>query len=261
MLKNMSVNREDKIAVVANMLQNHTTLQPELFDPNAHMFPHVRRHLLNVAEIFKQRIVNLYPAVTVKDIILLGSICSYAYSPTSDLDMFLIIDGLNMASKIRKRVLNDTNQYIAKLAWRPYIYGRHMDIGLIVPDEARAHGINDYSVLRDEWNNKPLRQEYPFTPEELFKAYCRYSADLHKFVASLEKINDAFLTLESCNKLSSFMSDLRHTAYDTKDLSPLHEYCMEYNLYRLLKRFGTYTHFQNYIRDSQKYIMSLQKHD
>ena len=254
----MAESKEDKIAIVSEMLQNHTTLLPELFDPNAHMFPHVRRHLLNVAEIFKQRIVNLYPNAKIKDIILLGSTCSYAYSQNSDLDLFLVIEGFESTPLSIQKIIPRTNLYLFKLCWRPYIYGRHMDIGLIVPDEARAHGINDYSVLRDEWNHKPLRQEYPFTPEELFKAYCRYSADLHKFVASLEKINDAFLTSDSCDLLDTKLSDINNNAFKAKKKHPLHEYCMEYNLYRLLKRFGTSRHFYNYIRDSQKYILSSQ---
>lgn len=257
----MATSKEDKIAIVSEMLQNHTTLLPELFDSDMQMLPSIRQHLLSVAGIFQKRILTLYPCAKIKDIILLGSICSYAYSPTSDLDMFLVIEGFKSAPPSIQKIIPRTNLYLFKLCWRPYIYGRHMDIGLIVPDEARAHGINDYSVLRDEWNHKPLRQEYPFTPEELFKAYCRYSADLHKFVASLEKVNDAFLTSDSCDLLDAKLSEINNNAFKAKKEHPLREYCMEYNLYRLLKRFGTYRHFYNYIRDSQKYIMSLQKHD
>lgn len=252
----MSLSREDKIAIVADMLQNHQTLSPKLFDDRLMLRPEIHAHLLRIFEVYKKHVMSFYPLAELKDLILVGSICSYTYSQSSDFDLMAVLDNITGDSTISsKQILAPINYNILKFAWKPTIFGHDVDMGFIDTDNFRIGGINDYSVLHNKWNSQPIRQEYPFTAEELFAEYCRYSADLHKYVKSLEKIDDTFLTPQSCRKLKQYLFDLRIAAFEAKNHSPQREYSLEYNLFRLLKRFGAYTHFHSYIDDSFKHIM------
>ena len=254
----MQVSKEQQLALIARMLQNHNTLCPELFGEDGVMRGDVRQKALDIVDYCKKLVLNFYPLFELADIIVNGSVCGYTYSSSSDFDLFVVVkekEGVVINNK--PQLFQNTNSFFGRLQFKPSIYNYPTDLGMIHINDPHAHGINIYSVMYNKWNYKPIRQEYPFTVEELFREYCRYSAELHSYVADLEKINGAFLTAESCKKLNQHLFDMNNSAYYARNTSALHEYCLEYNMYRLLKRFGVTEHFYNYINDSYKYLMSV----
>lgn len=85
--------------------------------------------------------------------------------------------------------------------------------------------------------------------------FCRRSGQsfwLLKILFKTAKTSEGFLTSESQNILTEYLDELKLAAYVCKIESPEHEYGLEYNLYRLLKRFGAKRHFYQYINDSYK---------
>lgn len=249
------LSKEKKLQLVTDMMQNHSVLLPDIFDKHKKIHPDIRNQLLNVANFIMEEVLPFFPCVTVKDIVLLGSICSYTYSASSDTDVFILVDNIFPDIKLTGTVLNHINISLSDLKCRPFFHNHFMDCGILHISNKRCIGRNIYSLLYDKWNDEPKRLQYPFTPEELFREYCQYSAKLHEYVASLEKIDNAFLTKESCIKLSNYLQMLRDEAFEAKNTSPEREYCLDYNLYRLLKRFKTYAHFENYIQDSYKNLI------
>ncbi len=249
------LSREQKLELVEKMLQNHTVLQPELFGPGEILRPEVRDKLLRLSAFVTEKIVAMLPNVKIDDIVLLGSICSYTYSTSSDVDLFIFADNVLPDPKQETWLLDQINQWVATLKYLPVIFGHRVDCGILSVNNKRHSGHNFYSIQKNCWIDKPVRMEYPFSAEELFQSYCRYSAELHHFVAELEKVNNAFLTEESSFRLLRYLQELRDQAYDSRDRSSLREYSEAYNLYRLLKRFGTYGHFEQYAQDSLKNLI------
>lgn len=213
----------------------------------------VRQRLLEFSDFLQEKGLGYFTNITIKDIILSGSICSYIYNDATDIDFLLVIDDIFPDNKeLSQNILNKIIFYIVSRSYHPYFFGHPSDYGILFADNPKNNTFNSYSVLNNCWRQKPHRQEFSFSAEDLYEAYREYSQKLHQFVAQLEKINNAFLTMDSCRLLQSYLQDLRLKAFDAKENSLEHEYSLDYNLYRLLKKFGTYRHFQQYINVSYK---------
>lgn len=253
----MLVSKEQKLNIIANLVQNHEVLHPKLFDKKGILYPVVHQKIWNMVEVYKKMFLSFIPVFDVCDVILTGSICGYTYTPNSDLDLLIMLENKKAVHINNEFSLLQNVTLAATLQpFHPYIYGHFVDWGIVSVNDLISD-VNVYSVLNNCWKSEPIRQEYPFTVEQLFKEYCKYSADLHKYVADLKKINGAFLTSESCYNLKTFLNNLKYSAYNAKKIHPLREYCLEYNLYRIAKKFGVFSHFYSYIRDSNNYLMSL----
>lgn len=252
----MALTKEDKIGIIQSMMINHETLNPLVFDNQDQMFDDKRENLLKIANFIIEKSVAFFPHAQIKDIVLIGSICSYIYTESSDMDLFVFVDNIVPDNDALSNVLLKNINFSILQSYQPQFLNHPVDFGVLHVSNERIDGRNNYSLLRNEWNQKPVRKQLLFTAEELFSHYCQYSAQLHQFVASLDKINNAFLTQSSCAKLTEYLHDLRSKAFDAKDNSPEHEYSLDYYLYRILKRFGAYAHFQKYLIDSYKNLMS-----
>lgn len=249
-------SKAEKLAVIENIMQQHKTLCPELFDEHNVLLPHIREKFLFLGQYMKENFLPMFPQVKIREMVLLGSSCSYAYHDDGDLDFFIFIDNIFPNNpKLSATILNDMAYTTFMRKWRPHIYKHPVDFAVLDINNRRAIAINNYSVLRNKWLVEPIKQDFPFSAEELFDKYCQYSADLHQFVAKLPKEDEVFLTAESAQKLSNHLRSLQDDAFLAKDFSIQREYSLEYNLYRLLKRFGAYRHFQNYIADSVNHLI------
>ena len=244
-------SKAEKLAIIESMLQQHKTLCPELFDGHNVLLPYIRQKFLFLGQYMKENFLPMFPKVKIREMVLLGSSCSYAYHDDGDLDFFIFVDNIFPDNPKLSDMAYTTFMY----KWRPHIYTHPVDFAVLDVNNRRKIAINNYSVLHDKWLVEPIRQQFPFSVEELFDKYCRYSADLHRFVEELPKDDEVFLTAESAQTLSNHLRALQDDAFLAKDFSIQREYSLEYNLYRLLKRFGAYQHFQNYIADSVNHLI------
>lgn len=246
------LTREEKLAVISDMTANHHVLCPDVFDAAGHLLPAVRAKLLAVKDFVQNSFLDCFPGVRIYDVRLCGSLCSYIYSPRSDLDLFILLDTVLDNQEINNKIFNVIDVYFSGLEVRPRINTHRIDYGVLHKSHKKVRPFNSYSVITDNWLQKPVRRELSFTPQELYRAYAAYSARLHQLAAGLAKTSEGFLTSESQNILTEYLNELELAAYVCKIESPEHEYGLEYNLYRLLKRFGAKRHFYQYINDSYK---------
>lgn len=247
------LSKKEKLNIVAAMMQNHEQLCPDVFNPDGILKLPVREKLMDLVQFVKKGFLECFSHLSIQDITLNGSLCSYVYSDISDIDLFIIVGGVFPGNdQLTLRVLDGINMAFSAASVRPLIFGHSVDYGVLGETNFKINKFNCYSVLSDQWKQRPIRKEFVFTPEELYQAYCRYSSKLHQFVADLPKTADGFLTGDSCIKLQKFLQNLREQAFFCKENSPEHEYGLEYNLYRLLKKFGAWRHFRQYITDSYK---------
>jgi Putative amidoligase enzyme len=130
----------------------HDTLNTEIFDPTGKMYPIVRKKLMNIAEDFKQFLgveVN-----GLKDITISGSNAAFSYTPSSDVDLHLVVDLPQADNDHTFRELFDAKKYQYNAQHNYTIRG--YDVELYVQNANEEHisqGI--YSVLHDDWVQEP----------------------------------------------------------------------------------------------------------
>ena len=249
----MALSKEEKRAIIEGLINNHSTLCPDLFDKNNLLLPHVKSKIDDIVAFIKNGALRSFSEIKIIDISLNGSLCSYVYGSESDIDLFIVVDDIVPNDKwLTEKILNGINSHLFMLTSKPELYGHPVDFGVLHYQNKRVNDFNSYSVLNNCWKKEPVRQEFDFDVDELYQKYKDYSQELHKFVASLNKINDAFLMADSCEKLGQYLQNLRNKAFEAKENSDKHEYSLDYVLYRLLKKFGAYGHFLEYIKVSAK---------
>ena len=127
-------------------------LNPRLWDSNEHLKPEVKAQLLLIAEDFRE-----FLGVTdldLKDITISGSNAAYTYTPSSDIDLHLVV---NMPDDAVYRELFDAKKFQYNEQHNIKIGG--YDVELYVQSADQPHisqGI--YSVLKDDWVQVPRRR-------------------------------------------------------------------------------------------------------
>jgi predicted nucleotidyltransferase len=127
------------------------------------MVPKVRERLLEIAYEF---IEFLGVDVIISDVVMTGSLANYNWSKYSDVDLHLIADFEQFSErelplyeelfKLKKTLFNDKHDI--------KIYG--YDVELYVQNDVEAHfSSGEYSVLFDEWKNKPKKEKVEIDTE------------------------------------------------------------------------------------------------
>lgn len=131
-------------------------LNQKIWGDDGQMKKKVRDRLIEITNEFVD-FIDL--DIIVSDIIMTGSLANYNWSEYSDVDLHLIVDFKQFSEtilplyedlfKLKKTIFNEKHNIT--------IYG--YDVELYVQNEQESHfssGI--YSVLNDEWINKPTRK-------------------------------------------------------------------------------------------------------
>ena len=84
-------SKAEKLAVIENIMQQHKTLCPELFDEHNVLLPHIREKFLFLGQYMKENFLPMFPQVKIREMVLLGSSCSYAYHDDGDLDFLSLL--------------------------------------------------------------------------------------------------------------------------------------------------------------------------
>ncbi len=127
------------------------------------MRPKVRERLIDIADEF---IDFLGVDVIVSDVMMTGSLANYNWSQFSDIDLHIIVDFEQFSDrelplyeelfKLKKTLFNDKHDI--------KIYG--YDVELYVQNDVEVHfSSGEYSVLFDEWKNKPKKEKVKIDTE------------------------------------------------------------------------------------------------
>ena len=138
-------------------------LNPKIWESSDKMSPKVRERLLDIAYEF---IEFLGVDVIISDVVMTGSLANYNWSRFSDVDLHLIADFEQFSEKelplyeelfrLKKTLFNDKHDIT--------IYG--YDVELYVQNDVESHfSSGEYSVLFDEWKNKPKKEKVKIDTE------------------------------------------------------------------------------------------------
>ena len=139
---------------LADTVKFHSRLNPRLWDSSEHLLPEVKAKLMQVAQDFQEFLG--VPDLDVKDITISGSNAAFNYTPTSDIDLHLVIDIPNVTHDEVYRELFNAKKY--QYNDEHDIRIRGADVELYAQDSAQPHhsqGI--YSLLNDAWVSVPKR--------------------------------------------------------------------------------------------------------
>ena len=141
---------------IINSFVTKDELNPKIWDNDNTLNKEVREKLLAVATEF---IDFLGVPILVEDIIFTGSLSNYNWSKYSDIDLHIVADFNQFSDnmlplyeelfKVKKTLFNTDHDI--------KIFG--YEVELYVQDSHAAHFSSGvYSVLKDEWNNKPKKE-------------------------------------------------------------------------------------------------------
>ena len=85
-------NVNESVCTVLEKVEKHDILNPKLWDENNQLKPEVREAILQIVKDFTDGLENDGIKFKVKDIVLVGSNCSYNYNEKSDLDIHIRMD-------------------------------------------------------------------------------------------------------------------------------------------------------------------------
>lgn len=180
-------------------IEKHDELNHKLFEGND-LREDVKSAIRNIAGTFIDELQEDGVALTLKDIILVGSNVSYNYTKDSDLDIHLIVDSkaLDMPKELVDKLYSAyrsifNKNYDIKIKGIPAeIYVELDDMG-----SAKSNGI--YS-LNDGWLKEPVQQDIPDLDENAFNELFNEWQDKYA-----QLINKEDLTSEEVKK---FIEDL-----------------------------------------------------
>ena len=143
------------LASILSSFHLQDELNPKIWESSDKMSSKVRERLLDIAYEF---IEFLGVDVIISDVVMMGSLANYNWSRFSDVDLHLIADFEQFSEnelplyeelfRLKKTLFNDKHDIT--------IYG--YDVELYVQNDVESHfSSGEYSVLFNEWKNKPKK--------------------------------------------------------------------------------------------------------
>ena len=252
------VTENELIDKITAYMQNNATLCPLVFDEHNLIYDYVRQGLLNIADFFIEQTQKAFASLKVEDIVLAGGIVSYIYNDQTDIDLGIVAvpDVANADADLIQRLFRYVNRSFPQKGYKFHLFARNIDYGLVEPSHF-FHGSGTYSLSENRWRQMPVHREFTYSPQELFEYYKDYCDKVYAFVDSLPKIEDKWLTFESCRRLEAHLDALKKDALLLKENGPEQEYGMEYNCHRIFNKLGVYGHFKSIITEAHYQLVNV----
>jgi peptidoglycan hydrolase-like protein with peptidoglycan-binding domain/predicted nucleotidyltransferase len=207
-------------------------------DGEVKMRPNVRQSLLDIANDF---IEFLKVDIVVTDVIMTGSLANFNWSNFSDIDLHIVADFSQFKEEqldlykelftLKKTLYNEKHDIT--------IYG--YDVELYVQNETEAHFSSGvYSVLFDEWSNKPKKENVEID-KELIKTKSEKWMEIIDGV--IENASDE--PFEKAKELIKKYKD-KLKKYRTCGLEKNGEYSDENLVFKVLRRNGYIEKLHNF---------------
>jgi hypothetical protein len=141
---------------MSNFRIYNETLCPDIWDEYQHLDPKVRVNLLRIAYDFYEKTNFKAPII---DVYLMGSIANYNWTPESDVDIHIIIDynKLEIPLETAKESIK-----VAGSQWNSehtiFVKKHKVEINIQNVEEQKPHVTGIYSLSKDQWIRKPVKQ-------------------------------------------------------------------------------------------------------
>lgn len=201
----------------------------KLSDDNYHMESEVRNTLLQIADEF---IDFIGLEIFVSDITMTGSLANYNWSNFSDIDLHIMYDFTESGAqkelykelfRLKKTLFNSTHNITVK----------NYEVELYVQDSSEPHySTGIYSVMFDEWINKPTQDSVTIDGEVLTSKVNQWTdiIDVVLENAPDEKLDDAIQIIDKVKE--------RLKKYRSSGLEKEGEYSYENLVFKFLRRNG-----------------------
>lgn len=168
-------------------IELHNQLNPKLWEPNGQLKKEVKMTLLKIAEAYYE---FLNTPVEVLDLLITGSQANYNYSEYSDIDLHLVVDYGQVSCDQPVEDLFDTKRRLWKERHDINIHG--VPVEVYVEDLAHPAVTSSYSLLKDQWINKPKPVEAHWDNDEISQETLEWLQEFSKAIRSqdLERIDD-----------------------------------------------------------------------
>ena len=144
-------------------IERHDELNPKLWK-DGHLKPEVSLALVKIAQDFKKYIGVPFKVL---DIVIAGGNANYTYTAHSDIDLHLIADYDSVKCDREAAELFDSKRLLYKQDHNINIYG--IPVELYVEDSRHPAVSSSYSIVKDEWERRPVPNIPDYNEEELEK--------------------------------------------------------------------------------------------
>ena len=141
---------------LADAVKFHDRLNHRLWDRSEHLRPEVHAKLMEIARDFQEFLG--VPDLDVKDITISGSNAAYNYTPSSDIDLHLVIDLPEADHSEVYRELFDAKKFQYNETHNIKIGGYDVELYVQNPNQEH-HSQGIYSLLRNAWVSVPRRKK------------------------------------------------------------------------------------------------------
>lgn len=200
----------------------NSILNPDIWDSNDNLKPEIQQSLLTIANEFYKETELTAPII---DIYLLGSSAGYNWTPTSDMDLHVLIDfkKVNPDKELVKKYVDGL-----KSKWNENhnirIANHPVEVYIQDSDETnRSQAV--YSVLKNEWIKKPTYENITIDKDAIKKKYYQYTKAITNAINAQN--------MDTMKQLVKRMYEMRETG-----LSSVGEYSTENIVFKLLRSTG-----------------------
>jgi predicted nucleotidyltransferase len=165
------------------------SLNELIWTKNKKVIPSIKKKLLEIAKWVTK---NLSPLVDIKDVYFTGSLATYKWTPSSDVDLHIIVD---IKEKICEEPVQDFLDLKSKLFNKEhniFIKGYKVEVN-IKDKETVLEGKGIYDLLNDKWVIEPTKVTRTVKDLDVIKKAERFKQKIDKVVTqngSIENVED-----------------------------------------------------------------------
>lgn len=197
-------------------------LNPRVWDSERKLHPDIKKALLSISKEFLDDVVA---PITIKHIILTGSLCTYQWRPESDWDLHIIADPKEDTCKetvldyfkVKSKDFNDSHNITIK--------GYKVEVNL-KDLEAEYQGKGIYDLVKDKWLVVPQEPTNSLNDPEVLKT-------AHEFQ---NRIDDLIVQKAPLKEFKALRDELKQLR--TKSLAEGGEYSIGNLVFKTLRYSG-----------------------
>jgi len=207
------------------------------------IIPVIRRKLLIISRKVTEEIFDL---IKIKHIYFTGSLATYNWTPTSDIDLHIIVDIIDNNCE---KTTQDYFDLICKLfnnQHNIFIKGHKVEVN-IKPFENFLKNKAVYDLIKDEWIKLPQKQTKDFSDPGVIKIAKHYENEIDNLISSGE-------STESAKFLKKEIKNLRVTGLSSED----GEYSEGNLVFKMLRNSGYIEKLFTYYNNLEDKNLSLE---
>ena len=188
-------------------IEKHEVLNPKLWNDDATLKAEVQEKIQTIVQYFLNQLQEDGIKINIKDIILVGSNCSYNYTKDSDLDIHIIADTSSLKCPDNLYpLLYSAYRSLFNGKYNISFYGIPVEIYVEVEDSPRISN-GCYSVLNQKWITEPVKADIPDIDMDEF--YTQFEEWENKYNNLLKGTTSRAETIELINQLIEQIYELR----------------------------------------------------